>query len=150
TSRIVFRIAITFMARTAIPWLSISSGGKNDMNVTEAIKGRASTRAFTRVAVTESDLREILEVARWAPSGGNCQPWHIYTLTGAGMTKFRSELAEIVVSEPMGENTEFNIYPPAIKEPYRTRRFKCGEDLYAAIGIPRENKGARLKQLAKN
>jgi nitroreductase len=42
------------------------------------------------------------------------------------------------------------MYPAEIKEPYRTRRFKCGEDMYATIGIPRENKPARFAQIAKN
>jgi nitroreductase len=120
------------------------------MNVSEAIKGRISTRAFTSADVDEHDLRQILEIARWAPSGGNCQPWHVYGLASAGMARFRKELADVIVSDPMGEETEFHIYPPNIKEPYRSRRFKCGEDLYAAISIPRENKPARLMQLAKN
>jgi nitroreductase len=120
------------------------------MNVSEAIKGRISTRAFTGEPVGEQDLKDILETARWAPSGGNCQPWHVYGIAGAGMARFRKELAEVVSANPMGEETEFHIYPPNIKEPYRTRRFKCGEDLYAAIGIPRENRAGRLMQLAKN
>ena len=51
---------------------------------------------------------------------------------------------------PMGEKTEYDVYPPNLWEPYRSRRFKCGEDLYKSINIPREDKGARLNQLAKN
>ncbi len=30
--------------------------------------------------------------------------------------------------------------PPNLWEPYRTRRFANGEDLYASIGVPREDK----------
>ena len=120
------------------------------MTVTELIKGRISTRAFTDRVVTEQDLRDILDVARWAPSGGNCQPWHVYALAGAGMDRFRKALADVMAANPAGEEAEFHIYPPNIKEPYRTRRYKCGEDLYASIGIPRENRSARLMQLAKN
>ena len=120
------------------------------MNVAEAVTQRISTRAFIDKPVTESDLRAILEVARWSPSGGNCQPWHVYALSGASMTKFREAVGKAMAENPMGEDTEFHIYPPAIKEPYRSRRFKCGEDLYAAIGIPRDNKAGRLMQLAKN
>ncbi|BCW86908.1 Nitrobenzene nitroreductase [Alphaproteobacteria bacterium SO-S41] len=120
------------------------------MNVTDAITQRISTRAFLDKPVGEAELRAILDVARFSPSGGNCQPWHVYALSGAGMARFRAELGDVMASDPMGEETEFHIYPPGIKEPYRSRRFKCGEDLYASIGIPRENKGGRLMQLAKN
>ncbi|MPN46016.1 Nitrobenzene nitroreductase [bioreactor metagenome] len=41
-------------------------------------------------------------------------------------------------------------YPPSLWEPYRTRRFKNGEDLYKTIDVPREDKAARLEQMAKN
>jgi nitroreductase len=48
------------------------------------------------------------------------------------------------------EAPEYDVYPANLWEPFRTRRFVCGEDLYASIGIPREDRPARLRQLAKN
>ncbi len=120
------------------------------MDVIEAIRNRRSTRAFLDTPVTEADLRAILEVARWAPSGGNCQPWHVYALSGDSMIRFRRELAVLRETEPMGEPTEFAMYPPGIKEPYRTRRFECGEDLYRSIGVERDDKKGRLAQFARN
>jgi len=120
------------------------------MDVIEAILHRRSTRAFLAKPVTEADLRAILEVARWAPSGGNVQPWHVYALSGASMSRFRREVSAAMESEPLGEATEFPMYPSSIKEPYRTRRFECGEDLYRSIGVPREDKRARLEQFARN
>lgn len=120
------------------------------MDVLDAIRNRRSTRAFLDAPVTEAQLRDILEVARWSPSGGNCQPWHLWALAGESMKRFRAELAEIAKTEPLGEPTEFPMYPVGIKEPYRTRRFECGEDLYRSIDIPRDDKPARLTQLAKN
>lgn len=120
------------------------------MEVIEAIERRRSTRAFTDKPVSEADLRGLLEVARWAPSGGNCQPWHVYALSGASMQRFRDEVEAATVTEPMGEATEFAMYPVGIKEPYRTRRFECGEDLYKSIGVAREDKPARFRQLARN
>lgn len=120
------------------------------MDVTEAILRRRATRAYLDKAVTEADLRAILEVARWAPSGGNCQPWVVYGLSGASMLRFREELAAAMAADPLGEAPEFPMYPPAMKEPYRTRRFVCGEDLYKSIGVPREDKPARFRQFAKN
>ncbi|HEY2775283.1 MAG TPA: nitroreductase [Candidatus Binatia bacterium] len=120
------------------------------MDVIEAIRGRRSTRAFLPDPVGEDELRSILEVARWAPSGGNCQPWHIYALCGGSMQRFREAVAEAAREAPLGEPTEFPMYPPQIKEPYRSRRFECGEALYRSIGIPREDKPSRIGQLAKN
>jgi nitroreductase len=52
--------------------------------------------------------------------------------------------------QPQGEEREYDVYPPDLHEPYRSRRYKCGEDLYAALGIPREDKPARLRQFARN
>ena len=60
------------------------------MNVEDAIRSRLSARAFTDKQVGEADLRGILETARWSPSGGNCQPWHVYALSGASMAAFRA------------------------------------------------------------
>ena len=120
------------------------------MNVADAIRNRISTRAFLRTDVAEADLRALLELARWAPSGGNCQPWHLYALSGAGMARFRAAFARDLQDNPRGQPPQFPIYPADIKEPYRSRRFACGEALYASIDIPREDKPRRLQQLARN
>ena len=42
------------------------------------------------------------------------------------------------------------MYPPKLKEPYRSSRFKCGEDMYALLDIPRDDKPARLAHVARN
>jgi nitroreductase len=120
------------------------------MNVSDAVTTRISTRSFLDTPVTEADLRSILEVARWSPSGGNCQPWQLYGLSGDSMTSFKAAVQKASAESPFGDKPEFPMYPQEIKEPYRSRRFKCGEDLYATIGIPREDKMGRLAQLANN
>ncbi len=120
------------------------------MNVTEALTTRISTRAFLDTPVGEPELRAILDAARWSPSGGNLQPWHVYAISGTGMTAFKSAVKAATDENPIGEPTEFDMYPANLKDPYRARRFKCGEDLYATIGIPREDKPARLAQMSKN
>ena len=44
---------------------------------------RWSPRALSGQALTESDLRRLIEAARWAPSCFNAQPWRFaYTLAG--------------------------------------------------------------------
>lgn len=116
------------------------------MNVTEAVDRRISIRAFKADAPSGAVVREILEAAARAPSGGNLQPWRVYALAGAALDELKARVA----ANPFGETPEYDVYPPNLWDPFRTRRFECGEDLYATIEIPREDKPARLRQLARN
>ncbi|MHC4047831.1 nitroreductase [Bradyrhizobium xenonodulans] len=120
------------------------------MNVSDALNSRTSVRAFLDFPVPGEIVKEILLSAGRSPSGGNLQPWHVWVLGGQELSRFKALMAERIKDNPMGEQPEYNIYPPDLKEPYKTRRFKNGEDLYRTIAIPREHKAARLKQLAKN
>jgi nitroreductase len=52
------------------------------MDVIEAIRTRRSIRVFTPDPVPRKVLEELLDVSRWAPSGGNVQPWHFHVLEG--------------------------------------------------------------------
>ena len=45
------------------------------MDVIEAILNRKSIRYFKPYTIPQEDLMLLLECARWAPSGGNRQPW---------------------------------------------------------------------------
>jgi nitroreductase len=118
------------------------------MNVTEAVQRRISVRAFKPDPVPAALVREILEIAARAPSGGNLQPWVVHALSGAPLAELKA-LAGLKMAAG-GETPEYEVYPPDLWDPLRTRRFVCGEDLYATIGIPREDKPARLRQLARN
>ena len=52
--------------------------------------------------------------------------------------------------QPRGEGSEYHVYPLDLHQPYFDRRFKCGEDLYATIAVPRADKPARVKQFMRN
>ena len=45
------------------------------MDIIEAILNRKSIRYFRPYAMPQEDVTLLLECARWAPSGGNRQPW---------------------------------------------------------------------------
>ena len=120
------------------------------MKVTEAIDSRMSCRRFLDTPVPAGLVRQMLETAKRAPSGGNLQPWFVHALTGAPLAELLALVRAKVAAHPMGEGTEYNIYPPDLKEPYRSRRHKVGEDLYAILGIARDNKPGRLAQYARN
>ena len=116
------------------------------MNVTDAVAARVSVRAFRPDPVPAALLRELLEKAHRAPSGGNLQPWRVHAVTGAPLEELKAKVG----ANLSGETPEYDVYPPDLWDPFRTRHFECGEDLYATIGIPREDKPARLRQLFKN
>lgn len=115
------------------------------MHVSEAVARRKSVRQFRPDPVDDATLRDLLERAARAPSGGNVQPWRIYVLNGDSMTRFREFIAgrEITAGE-------YDIYPANLWEPYRTNRYAIGEAMYATIGIAREDKAGRFAQFAKN
>ncbi|MDL2294958.1 nitroreductase family protein [Ruminococcaceae bacterium OttesenSCG-928-D13] len=48
---------------------------------------RTSVRSYLQKAVPEALLRQLLEAAVQAPSGGNRQPWHFYVARGEGLKK---------------------------------------------------------------
>jgi nitroreductase len=116
------------------------------MNVTEAVLSRRSIRAFMDEPVDADLLRRLLQTASRAPSGGNVQPWRVFLLHGGAMDRFRTFLA----GRAEREEPAYEIYPQSLKEPYRSSRFKVGEDMYALLGIPREDKAARFSWIARN
>ena len=120
------------------------------MTVTEAVRQRRSIRAFLPTPVSEATLREVLDTARWAPSGSNVQAWKIIAVAGAERDAVVSMALESLGTPSMTSNDEFPIYPPNLWEPLRSRRFALAEDMYRALGIPREDKPARLRHVARN
>jgi len=119
------------------------------MTVTEALKRRISTREFRPDPLPEALVREILDVARWAPSGGNLQPWGVVAVAGAARDAVIA-LAREALAAGVDESGERPVYPANLWEPYRSRRFKVGEDMYALLGIPRSDRAARLVRFARN
>jgi nitroreductase len=52
------------------------------METLEAIRGRKSTRAFLPRPVPKEAVEQVLEAARWAPTGSNRQQWRVTVATG--------------------------------------------------------------------
>ena len=102
--------------------------------VDEAITSRRSVRAFLPDSVDEPTIREILDVASWAPSGTNMQPWRVYVTSGG--TKDRVSRA-ILDSGLRAEKArgEYKYYPDKFFEPYYARRRAVGYALYGHLGI---------------
>ena len=120
------------------------------MDVSEALYARTSVRAFLPDPVPESQVRGILDAARWAPSGGNLQPWKVIAVAGEQRQAVVDLAGRVLAENPGGEAEDRPVYPPKLWEPYRTRRYALGEAMYELLGITREDKEGRLTRFAAN
>jgi nitroreductase len=120
------------------------------MDVRDAVASRYSCRAFLPTPVPLATVSDIIDRAARSPSGGNLQPWRVHVLAGARLEDLKARIRPFAPGNPRGEGAEYDVYPPDLKEPYRTRRFEVGAALYAAIGIAREDRAARYRQYARN
>lgn len=119
-------------------------------SVVGALETRFSCRSFLNTPLEKDQIRTLILRASRAPSGGNLQPWHVFVLTGAAMTRLITDISEKAVDMPMGEGSDYHIYPPNLGEPYRRRRYDIGAQMYQLLGISQNDKAARLAQLAEN
>ncbi len=51
------------------------------MEFKEVVVKRRSVRKFAKADVPKEALMNVLEAGRWAPSAGNCEPWHFVVVT---------------------------------------------------------------------
>ena len=116
------------------------------MKVSEAVESRQSIREYLEKPVDNQLIREILEKSARAANGGNLQPWKIFVINKESMADFLKQQSEW--AEP--ETSAYDIYPPKLKEPYRTSRYELGEQMYSLLGIDRDDKEGRFMQVLKN
>ncbi|TMM50344.1 nitroreductase [Qipengyuania marisflavi] len=120
------------------------------MTPTEAVQTRRSVRAFTDQPVDRDTLTRVLKKAQRSPSGGNVQPWNAILLTGEPMQALFDRVALEFPKGRAALKPEYDIYPEGLEGAYEDRRFGVGEDMYAALGITREDKAQRLMWFAQN
>ena len=120
--------------------------------VDEAICSRRSIRAFLPTPVERSDIEALLTVAARAPSGSNTQPWKVRVITGAALQNLSNEIlkAYLEPAEAATHKEEYQYYPQQWVAPYVDRRRKVGWDLYALMGLTRDNKAGMQAQHSRN
>lgn len=120
--------------------------------VDEAITSRRSIRAFLPKPVAREDIEAILTVAARAPSGSNTQPWKVYVLTGERRERLSQRILEVYrdPQQVAQHREEYDYYPREWVSPYVDRRRKVGWDLYALLGLTRDNKAGMHAQHGRN
>ena len=112
------------------------------MNVTEAIEGRQSIRAFDpNRQVTADVVTSILTTAGRAPSGSNIQPWHVYVVTETAKDRITQACTARYLAGDEGQS-EYHYYPQAWRQPYIGRRRQTGFGLYGLLGIDKADAAA--------
>jgi nitroreductase len=119
------------------------------MHIHDAVSSRRSVRAFLPAPVPAAVIRDVLARAARAPSGGNVQPWHVDVLAGEPLAEFKARIQSLLEAD-VKEPADYAVYPSSLPSPWRERRYEVGEAMYARLGIPREDKPARLRWLARN
>lgn len=119
------------------------------MDILEAIKDRHSTRAFLKTPVSQETIQAILEVAKYAPSGANIQPWFVVAITGEFQQKIGQAITKAREAQAP-ENPDYQYYPTLWRDPYKKRRQACGLALYSALQIPYGDKAKRKEVWDQN
>ena len=113
------------------------------------IRSRRSVRGFRGEPVSQAVVEAILDTARWAPSGGNLQPWRVIAVAGEAREAVIRVAGEALFSGA-NEEGEHPIYPVGLHEPYRGRRHAVGEALYQALGVAQDDKAGRYRRVGEN
>ena len=115
--------------------------------VDTVIRSRRTIRSFRPDPVPRSQLVDIIEVARMAPSIFNTQPWRVHVLAGAA----KRTLSE-AISRAHSANTQppFSPFPQPSPADCATRLDDFGRRLYEALSIDRSDMVARARQTGRN
>jgi nitroreductase len=105
------------------------------------VVGRRSIRGYKPDPVPRALIEEVLSVAMRAPSSMNTQPWHFHVITGEPLARIRQGNTE---RTPAGEpdSREFR-KGSAFAGVHRDRQVGVAKQLFAAMGIEREDKAGR-------
>ncbi|MEE9202422.1 MAG: nitroreductase [Dehalococcoidia bacterium] len=116
------------------------------MDLIEAIKSRKSIRGYKPDPVPDKVLEELLDVARWSPSGVNGQSWEFVVLTGETLEAVKRANVEQM---DMGVEAHPYLDGPTSTGPYRERQVTLGRELFRLLDIGREDRDKRQEWTRK-
>ena len=111
------------------------------MQFDEVVRGRRSIRGFLKQPVPKALIVEVIALALRAPTSLNTQPWSFYVLTGAVLDRIRRGNVERNLAG-VPDSREFRM-GPGYDGVHRERQIGIAKQLFAAMGIARDDKAAR-------
>jgi nitroreductase len=113
------------------------------MEFNDVALNRRSIRAFLAKPVPREKIEKAVELARWAPSWGNTQPWEVVVADGAKAREL-GRLFEEEGKRGAGPRSDIEM-PGQFPEPHFARYKELGKTLFAAVGIARGDAQARAQ-----
>lgn len=113
----------------------------------DIVKSRHSTRSFLPESVDESVIHAAFELARWAPSNCNTQPWEVCVASGAACNALRQDISNAIATGSIAMDFP---YAGTYDGVYKDRQYGAARTLYEAMGIVREDKAGRDAAFFRN
>jgi len=110
---------------------------------------RRSIRAYQIRPVADSLLREVLMLARKAPSGANLQPGSFISVAGAARERLTADLIQGWRSGAQ-EPEDYSYFPTPMPMTLRRRQVAAAKALYGSIGIAQYDRAGRDQQFEQN
>jgi nitroreductase len=119
----------------------LSTGRFMGLTYDDVVLGRRSIRGYQRRPVPKALIREVIAMAMRAPSSLNTQPWNFYVVAGEVLDRIRAGNTERNLAG-VPDSREFRGHG-AYEGVHRERQIGIAKQLFAAMGIAREDKAGR-------
>ncbi|RYE02776.1 MAG: nitroreductase [Sphingomonadales bacterium] len=121
----------------------------SDLDIFETIAARRrSVRAFLPGPVPQALIERALIAAGTAPSSCNTQPWKVHIVSGDKLTRLGEALVDAARSAvPRVPEVE---HAQPYRGLYRERQIDAAVRLFAAQGVERHDKEARMRSFLRN
>jgi len=116
------------------------------MDVIEAIRTRKSIRGYKPDPVPKEVLRDIIDIATWAPSSMNTQTWEVTIVAGEALDNIKRGNLEMMAS---GTLPSPDMPRDAFEGIYRQRQVDLAIQIFQLMGIAREDKEKRAEWMQR-
>lgn len=118
------------------------------MEFAEVVRARHSFRGFLPKAVDEKTIKDIFELASWAPSNCNVQPWSVHVLSGDACDRMREKMVAKASTDSAG-NPDFP-WQGKFTGDYKARQICSALGLWEHQGVTRDNLEKRAWSWMRN
>jgi len=117
-----------------------------------ALVSRRSTRAYLATPVSRETIESILDVARFAATGVNMQPWRVHVVTDAARERICAAIQRVRDTPELDamHTDQWDYYPREWISPYIERKRAVGWELYGLLGIEKGDKMRMHAQHGRN